>query len=309
MMPEPISDPAILGMIAARSRPAVLKTKLIAFRSSYPNGPILAVEGVDDKVVYSHWIRRLAPQLAFEFFVCDGKRDARSLKNALTRDRGNLHVNVFFFVDRDFDDLEGFSDSEGVFMLDRYSIENYLVDAIVLDACLREAFPCHGEQLIRLEIISLFEHDYSDFLEYARTWNERIFIGRRLGHSIDQKIPKSIAAIATISLGDVKPVDLDPIKEIPLLPKPSLEEEVALKAHFDELNPQTRYRGKFALKFFLEWLSALAREYRTPHLGIFSHLSSSGVKVNHSELSLGGFASRSPLPDGLDKFVLAAVVE
>jgi Protein of unknown function (DUF4435) len=69
---------------------------------------LLAFEGDDDKIVYGQWIRRIRPGLRYEPFPCGGKREAKELKNALGRDLAQLGENVFFLVDRDYDDLTGF---------------------------------------------------------------------------------------------------------------------------------------------------------------------------------------------------------
>ena len=69
---------------------------------------MLVFEGDDDKIVYGQWIRRVRPTLRYEPFPCGGKKEVRELKNALARDLAHLDDGVFFFVDRDFNDLLGF---------------------------------------------------------------------------------------------------------------------------------------------------------------------------------------------------------
>lgn len=135
------TDPYIAKQILARRAPAVVKIEFLNFRSLYPSGVILAVEGDDDKVVYSYWISRVRPELAYEFFVCGGKRGVRLLRNSLHADRSGADRCLGFLVDRDFDDLSGFLTEARVFMLDRYSVENYLVEASVVNETIRAAFP------------------------------------------------------------------------------------------------------------------------------------------------------------------------
>ena len=305
-MTEDTGDLLLKSMIAARARPAVLKTKLINFRSSYPQGPIFAVEGDDDKVIYSHWIRRVTPELAYEFFVCGGKRDVRSLKNALSRDLAGLEADVFFLVDRDFDDLDGFADDNSLFMLDRYSVENYLVSEDVLESCLREAFPCHGEQEIRSGICATFRKDYGEFLRVSKEINGRIFVGRRLKFDIDGLIPTSLTPVAIVSLGEIKRSDTKAAETIPFEGEPAEGELQILNSEFDELDPARRYRGKFAIKFFSTWLNLLVSEFRTPQVGLFGHLTAQAGGIRQAELTIGGFAARSSIPDGLSAFLASA---
>src|SRR5579863_8331972 len=101
-------DRYVQAQIAARQRSAVIKIAFLNYRSQYPNGLLIAVEGDDDKVVYSFWISRITTDIAYEFFVCGGKRGVRQLRNALHKDLRRADKDVIFFVDRDFDDLIGF---------------------------------------------------------------------------------------------------------------------------------------------------------------------------------------------------------
>jgi hypothetical protein len=152
-------DLYIEEQIAARSAAAVSKSRLLNLRSRFPSGLIIAVEGSEDKVAYSHWITRIRPTLAYEFLVCGGKPQVRQLKNAALRDLGGLGKDVIYLVDRDFDDLDGFDNAANVAMTDRYSIENFIVDNEVLELSLRIAYPCNGHPALREQICALFDHD------------------------------------------------------------------------------------------------------------------------------------------------------
>jgi hypothetical protein len=296
-------DQYVLSQIQAREVSSVIKTKLLQVRSQYPVGIILAVEGDDDKCVYSCWVGRVRPLLCYEFLVCGGKRQVRNLKNALINDRANLGSEVVCIVDRDFDDLSGFLNTDAVLMLDRYSIENFLVDRAVLDTSLSVAYPCNGKPSLREGICQLFEADYDEFLRQTYELNRTIYIGRRLKMDLDKLISDSIHRVVSIELGAVTRVDHD-IREILALPRlPTPDEELALSEEFAQLNPRYRYRGKFALKFLIKWLDKLAEEFRSPKLGLFGLLSANDGKIQHRELNLGAFASRSTIPFGLETFL------
>ncbi len=62
-----------------------------------------------NKPVFIQWIRRLSPDLTYEPFLANGKRKSLALRKSLRQDLGNLREGVYFFVDRDFDDLQGTS--------------------------------------------------------------------------------------------------------------------------------------------------------------------------------------------------------
>jgi hypothetical protein len=119
-------DTLLSRMKSARRSGVVLKAKLITLRSDLPGVIFLAFEGDDDKIIYGQWIRRIRPALRYEPFPCGGKKEARELRNALRRDLARLGESMFFFVDRDYDDLRGFDGSDGVFMTDTYAVENCL---------------------------------------------------------------------------------------------------------------------------------------------------------------------------------------
>jgi hypothetical protein len=296
-------DPYVQAQIAARARPSVIKSKLLTLRSEYPAGLVLAIEGRDDKVAYSHWITQAKPGLSYEFLVCGGKRQVRQLKNALVRDLGTLGTDVMFIVDRDFDDLAGFDCISDVLMIERYSIENFVVDEAVVELSMCVAYPCNGNPGMREAICRTFREDYRCFLQATTELNRRIFVARRLRFDIDHLIPSSVDGLVAIKLGKVTAVEQDVKQAIPFTKEPSDAVLAALSVEFDKLEPALRYRGKFAIKFLTKWLEQLADEFRNSRLGLFGLLAAEGEKINHPELSLGAFASRSPIPAGLADFL------
>lgn len=292
-------DPYVASQIAAKAVPSVVKAKLLQVRSEFPVGLVIAIEGDDDKSVYSRWIAKLRPKLHYEFLVCGDKRQVKNLSNTLYRDVANLKKDVLCFVDRDFDDLDGFLDTRGVHMLERYSVENFLVERDVLDASLAVAFPCNGMPLLRSKICEIFEVDYEDFLNYTKELNKRIFVARRLKIDIEGLVPKSIDKYVSIEIGKISCVEHDIDKLIPFSRNPTVDEVAQLDADFERIDRRDRYRGKFAHKFLMKWLDKLVDEFKNPKLGLFGLLGSDG-KVDNRELNLGSFALRSPVPVGLD---------
>ncbi|MEG8018529.1 DUF4435 domain-containing protein [Sphingomonas sp. LR55] len=295
-------DPYVSSRIAAKRRPSVIKTKLLNLRSKFPNGLIIAVEGVDDKVVYSKWIERVSPQIRYEFLVCGGKRQVRDLRNVLVRDRNNLEYLVKMIVDRDFNDLNGFLSFDRVFMLRRYSVENYLVDSVVLDRLLAVAFPCDGEIEIRRSVVAMFEADYAAYLAASKAINERIYVGRQIGIDIDDAMPSGINDFASVELGATCQKDHSPNEVLPYPIEVTDQTWNESIIGFADLIPSERYRGKFALKFFTKWLDKLAIEFRNPSINIFGLLNANGT-INHTEISLGGHASRALIPDDFREFI------
>ena len=285
---------------SARRSAAVFKAKLITLRSDLPDGTILAFEGDDDKIIYGQWIRRIRPGFRYEPFPCGGKREVRALKNSLARDLSGLGYRVYFLVDRDFDDLSGFQSIENVFMTDMYSVENYLVCRDVLEEILRDEFPCHAMPEKRRELVELFEHDYKRFLELTYGVNERIFIGKQIPIDFVKRLPTKLRELARIEVGNIEPAEVLPESVVVYAREPTIRETHGLRERFASLHAATRYRGKFALKFFREWLNKLVDDHGRDDTTLFA-----GVKgsVRRAELVVSNFASKSPMPAGLEVFV------
>ncbi len=115
-------------MRKSRDVAAVLKTRLAQLKSGAPDVPVFAFEGPDDKFVYYAWVGRIDRDVRYEPFICNGKAGVLELRRIVRRDLGDIGKGVYFFVDRDFDDLRGEDPWDDLFMTDRYSVENYLVD-------------------------------------------------------------------------------------------------------------------------------------------------------------------------------------
>jgi hypothetical protein len=287
---------------SARRGTVVLKAKLVSLRSDLPDAVVLAFEGDDDKIVYGQWIRRVRPQLRYEPFPCGGKREARELKNALGRDLAQLGDNVFFLVDRDYDDLVGFNSIDKMFVTDMYAVENYIVDDEVLEELLRDEFPCHAKPDVRRLIVEVFRKDYKDFLRHTVAINERLYLARRLEIRLTKRLPTSLRLLAEVEIGNVTSVGTKPEELVLCEREPTPEEVTEFTKEFKELDPNLRYRGKFAVKFFHEWLRKLSQEYLAGESGAFGRRMPEGV-IRRAEFVLSNFASKSRLPSELATFI------
>jgi hypothetical protein len=285
----------------ARTRPAVLKLELARARSENPLFPIFVFEGDDDKIVYGQWIRRIAPDVKYVMFPCSGKGQLLGLRSSLHQDKTGLSKQIWFFVDRDFDDLRGQPDGVDIFMTEKYSVENYLVDGTVLDNILEIEFHCHTSPEVRTAVRKLFDDCYDSFLSETSEINYRLFIARRLGIDVGH-LPDAIGKIAKVELHGVSVGSLTATAAVRFVDDPDESLVTPLKAEFQALPPRDRYRGKFALLFFNCWIHMLAERAKDKSCSIFGPAKIKS-KVRIAELSITGFASRSPLPVGLQEFV------
>ncbi len=297
----PTNDIVVVRMRAARESVATLKYRLVMLRNSSPDVPILAFEGVEDKTVYYIWIQRLR-DLSYEPFPCFGKKKVLEFFKMLLRDMGGLDKGVYFFVDRDFDDLGGLQSDPRIFMTDRYSIENYLVDERVLEEILKNELQCHANTQLRRILVSIFSERYSEFLEVTKELNFRLFAAKANGIKIQNNLPDRVEDIALVTLKKILPPSRPPEELIRLTRELDCEEERVTREKFLCLDPRRRYRGKFSLMFFERWLKYLVEEYARDNSEFFPGLEKD-AKAKQSELTIAGFANKSETPAGLRAFV------
>jgi len=171
------SDPYLEDLRVARESRAVIKTELATFISGCNSrAKIFAFEGADDRKVYYHWIKMLDENIQYEAFICKTKIRALKLLDALRDDATSLGERVYFFIDRDFDDLQGREVTDNVYLTEKYSIENYLVCKDVVSDILLLDLQCAGAEKTRSQALDLFESNYRSFLECTKDLNFRIFL-------------------------------------------------------------------------------------------------------------------------------------
>ncbi|MBW3498222.1 DUF4435 domain-containing protein [Janthinobacterium sp. NKUCC08_JDC] len=294
------NDAYLKRMKDSKGEPAVLKARFVTLRSHLPDGFVFAFEGNDDKTVYSHWIRKLSPGLIYEHFLCNGKFFVLQLKGILERDLNGLDKQVYFFVDRDFDDLQGSEATDRIFMTDQYSIENYLVCESVVDEVLKHEVHCHSEPKIRRSIVDLFSKAYSQFLNVTKEHNHYLFAVRRIG--IDATPTGSVNRLVEVRIDEVTRCDVSVFSAIGAV-RPLTDEELeGYREEFEALTPTQRYRGKFAYIFLMRWLQRVCFERNAEESDHFSGI------MNFSEAraaspTLDSLAAKSLPPCGLGEFL------
>ncbi len=296
----PDEDAGLVSIKASRQSGAVIKLQLAKLRSSIPELPILAFEGDDDKCVYSQWISRARSNLEYAMMPCGGKAGVLELRQSLSVDRTGLANGVFFFADRDFDDLRDQPPGADIFMTDTYSVENYLVSERVLESLLKVEFHCHADPELVQRTVEIFKADYGEFLSVTKEANLRLFAARQIGAEVE-RLPTSIGKIAKVEFGKVSPGSLSS-DSIVRFAEASDGLIAGYEAQFSTLSPNSRYRGKFALLFFSAWLQCLAAERKKASPHHFSALSNTS-KFRTGELTLANFASKSALPLGFHAFL------
>lgn len=281
---------------------AVLKAELGSVKSSCTDAKIFAYEGVDDKVIYSHWLSKIQPDLEYEPFICRNKDQLLQLWRSLKRDLTGMSKNVYFFADRDFDDLKGDEIDDSIFMTEKYSVENYLVDRHVLEEILKIEFHCHGNIEVRKEVVSLFEVNYDLFLIATFDINFRIYLARKCKIKQIGDLSIKLDELADIQLVSVKNGS-GALQEMVRLEREPTENEIEEhKNAFILLEQRNRYRGKFALLFFRKWLSLLLADRKKDGSLIFRQLPQNDFLPKGS-FSFDQLAAKAKPPESFKRFI------
>lgn len=289
-----------------RKSPAALKVLISNFRSRFPDEPILIVEGVDDVGPYETWIRATCGSRFVQLIPGNGKEQLLGLRKSLLEDTTGLRVGVFFFVDRDFDELRGQAAGADIFSTDRYSIENYFVDELVLQSFLRDEFRLVPGTEDFDGALKLYQLALSATVQELLPINLHIFCCRSAGVKMSTSIP-DFGKIAKVDLGGGKLIE-DAGRLIPrlfLTTDPLSAEALADgEREFRALHPIRRHRGKFLFAFFRRWLECLAADASSPGGKVFKR--KIPMKFSAAAVDMRSCAARSERPVGFDEFIRKA---
>ena len=282
---------------------AELKLSLLNIRAQLPDVKIFVFEGEDDRSVYFNWMKALDRSIVYEPYTCKGKAALLKLRAAVDRDLHELASDVYFFIDRDFDDLKGEELGRSTYMTDGYSIENDLVSCEVVDEILKVELNCQGRPDIRAQLAKMFSNAYCTFLQCSADVNFVIFCMRRLGVENDGALPSSLGRLIEISLdgaelraGACSSMVVTPLRLI------TDQEATALRAEFQSLDPAMRYRGKFALAFLMRWLELVAKQRRGGYSAMFDGMDME-AKTRVDRVNVFSLAARATPPQSLARFV------
>jgi hypothetical protein len=299
---QDLGDSYLKLMKESLSASAVLKAQLASLKSSCSISRVFAYEGVSDKVIYYHWISKVKPDLDYEPFVCKSKNQLLQLFDLLQKDLTGLSDDVYFFADRDFDELKGRTPTGEFFLTEKYSVENYLVDVEILAELLKIEFHCHGSTEVRANVVELFESMYDEFLTKTADINFRIYVARVSGISQIGQLPDRISELAEVQLDRIS-AGRGELRSMVLLDRePTASEVEKCTEIFKTLAPRSRYRGKFALHFFMKWLSLLLTDRNSSESAYFRGLPQSEL-VAKGPFSFEVLAAKSKPPLSFQRFL------
>lgn len=302
--PSQSQDAYLQRMKEGLSASAVLKAQLASLKSSCSVARVFAYEGVTDKTIYYHWIERLRPNLEYEPFVCKNKNQLLQLFDSLQKDRSGMSSGVYFFADRDFDDLKGRIATDAIFVTEKYSVENYLVGPEILSELLKIEFHCHGNPDVRIKITERFELTYEEFLKKTAAINFRIYIARTVGIKQIGELPRRIGELANVGLDSISQGRGELLDMVSLEREPTEAEIAECTAGFSALEPQSRYRGKFAFLFFAKWLLLLVEDRNSNKSGYFHGLPQNEL-IAKGPFSFEILAAKTKPPMSFQRFLAA----
>jgi hypothetical protein len=143
----------------------------------------LFFEGHEDGVFYTDMVRRAAPpETRIYTYRCDGKAKVYDAFQDIVQ-RAPSARTVFFFVDKDLDDVVGASwpTDPRIFVTDVYSIENYLVTANAASKLASSIIRLTGVSFDHSALVAQFQHELDAFYRRVLPVMGWILTARRAG--------------------------------------------------------------------------------------------------------------------------------
>lgn len=246
--------------------PAATYIKILSQYKTHDNTIFCLVEGVEDISFYRPFMEIYKDNVPIKYIACYGKQNVIDNYNDID---WNFYdkKRVLFFIDKDFDDYieKELLKDDNVFVTDCYSIENYLVDEVILEKFIIDNCLITNESIIKLAIENFKEQHiiYATQLKMISAW---MMYCRK--NNFD------------VSFNEIKMSDLFKIDENGKLKKKSLPsyrskfEYLCAKTntnHFDiqeirhyyflidkESKPKKFIRGKYELYFMFMYLKYIS---------------------------------------------------
>lgn len=224
------------------------------------------VEGIEDISFYRPFIEIYKEEIPTKYIVCNGKENVIENYNDLNWNFFDKK-RVLFFIDKDFDDYIGKTiiNDSNVFVTDVYSIENYLVDAKILEKFIIDNCLIIHEGVIKVTIEN-FQNQHQEYVKQLKMISAWMMYCRK--NNFD------------VSFNDIKMSDLFKIDENGHLKKKSLSSYSSkfnylcakTNSNFFDINeirhfynlidietkPQKFIRGKYELYFMFIYLKYIS---------------------------------------------------
>jgi len=143
------------------------------------------VEGDADRAFYRAFIDRFLGERRLFIYNCEGKANVFEAYTRVTQRHPHCR-NVFFFVDKDVDELVGknWQADPRIFTTEVYSVENYLTNFGAVDRYLADFVKLRRVSLDIERVTTLFASQLGDFHQTIRPLMCWIIAARRSGESV-----------------------------------------------------------------------------------------------------------------------------
>lgn len=133
--------------------PAAAYIKILSQYKTSDNTIFCLVEGVEDISFYRPFLEIYKEETPVKYIVCSGKQNVIDNYNDIDWSFYDKK-RILFFIDKDFDDYIGkeIITDNNVFVTDCYSIENYLVDELILEKFIIDNCLITNDSIIKLAI-------------------------------------------------------------------------------------------------------------------------------------------------------------
>ena len=223
-------------------------------------------ESDEDLSFYSNFIyQRISEGYKVHNYQCDGKGQVyRAYEKIGGRQLG---ANIaLFFVDKDLDEFLGreYAVAPNIFVTDYYSIENYLVNAYMLERVVNELFHVKRAELSLEEIKLSFESSLREFYDLMRPLMAWVIYLRRCSvkvnlnnanNKLDRVLNVDIDFTVSMSTEDAIGV-LDEVCNV-TTPPDFVTQRDSIMQELKEICPKMWIRGKYELWFFVSFCKKL----------------------------------------------------
>lgn len=238
-------------------------------------------EGFEDRAYYPIRVKGVLRTDKYEDFVCGGKEQVLKVQKLINEHEEYSDANIAYFVDRDFNSSLV---KPRLYEFPYYSIENAFYVQEALERILLNNFKltkADDDYIKILQIYNSIQNEFYNDTLILNSWlacqtaqREEFCLCTKL--KIDNKLRAYFSDLISPNLeyiGDFEDLqDKEKIEQI-FSESPSISTEVLQERthEFKELNATQRFRGKFELKLFVQFLNRLQDEIGKKNSVLFSN--------------------------------------
>lgn len=259
-------------MRQARNTVQVTFSEYLKIRT--PDAQILVFEGKNCPTFYINRVTSLLEGRKIRQLVARGKKNVLELRELVERNLSTATDEVFFFVDRDFDQHPEPGEFDDVYVTRGYAIENECVHWPIVESFLRANFDIADadDEGALSSLQSDFEMAMSLYRDATKSLQRMLFVCRRNsirclpGDDVIKLLKIDFSARAVRERFSTL-VELASELQVPLEQQPLAIAKMSLAEDFEHLDWRLQWRGKYHFDFvrrFLIWVAAARIAGATP---------------------------------------------